>query len=447
MIICFPDLYLGSSVTKDTLSDFLHTLTQESYFPVDVDKATIKALDAFSRHGDAYTRFLGPEDYKDLLTTTAGGYYGVGLELAPKKEDAEHLVILKVLPEGPAYKAGVKIYDKIIAIDGTAVGSLSTEECLKKLRGEKQYAPVTLTIMRNAKILTLSIKRDSLSMNSTWSAYLPEQKIAYCHIQLFNQQTPLHLRNTLEKGLKKKPFGIIIDLRNNGGGSLQAAVECAALFLPRTSLVAYTKNRHGVILRNYVTSTSPMITQALPIFILVNQFTASAAEILAKSLSIYSRTASKENGISPYIFLVGTHTFGKGSVQDVVPIGVDCALKLTTALYYLSDNTSIQDAAVKPDFIVKQRYPASKELKELHTLYGPEKAPSKRKNSSQLLDYESLTLKALTKDHQVLSALDFIQLVHLGITISPTSVATHSKALAWITNNSAFSHKLTAESL
>ena len=429
------------------MSDVLHTLTRESYFPVDVDKATVKALDAFSRHTDKYTRFLGPDDYKDLLTTTAGGYYGVGLELAPKKEDGEHLVVLKVMPDGPAYKAGIKTYDNIIAIDGTSVSSLTTEESLKKLRGEKQYAPVSLTIIRNAKVLTITIKRDTLSMNSTWSAYLPEQKIVYCHIQLFTHQTPLHLKNALEKGLKKKPSGIIIDLRDNGGGSLQAAVECAALFLPRNSLVVYTKNRNDVVVNNYFTTTAPLITQALPIFILVNQFTASAAEILAKSLSIYSQKASKESLVSPYIFLVGTQTFGKGSVQDVLPIGTDCALKLTTALYYLSDNISIQNKGVTPDFVVKQRYPASKELKELQKAYGPEQTPTPQKKNPQPLDYESLTLKALTKDLQVLSTLNFIQLLHLGISISPASVATHSKALAWISNNSAFSHKLTAESL
>ena len=442
LLLFFP--LLSSALTKDTFLEVVQTVTRESYFPLDIEQATIKALDAFTRHCDTYTRFLGPDDYKELLATTAGGYYGVGLEIAPKTEDQDYLLILQVKPDGPAAKAGLKFQDKIIAIDNTSIRHLSLEESLKKLRGEKKHSAVSLTLIRAGKQFTITLKRDTYLMNTTWSAYLPDQKITYCHISLFTHTTATSLKNILEKSVKQKAAGIIIDLRDNSGGSLQAAVNCAAHFLPRNSQVVYTKNRNDVIINKYFTSSAPLIMHQIPIFILVNQNTASAAEVLAKSLSIYSQEVKPGSTVSPYTFILGTKTFGKGSVQDVLPIGNNCALKLTTALFYLTDNNTIHGTGISPDLKVTQKDSLSRTA-EISTLPG-EKVSRFENKSTQPLDYESERLKALSKDHQILSAVSFIQLLNLGMTVSSSQISTHESALQWLKDHSSFAQKLRAES-
>jgi carboxyl-terminal processing protease len=235
-------------VISDTITEVLTTIRQEAYYsfdPFDVKKATVKALDTFSRQIDDHTRFLGPEAYKELLSSTSGDYYGIGIELGPKKDDEDFLMILQVKPGSPAEKVGIKRYDKILGIDGAPIGPEAIEDNIIKLRGTKRFEPVTLTIARDTKILTLKPKRDLMQSNDSWSAYLPDQRIIYCHISLFTRQVTHQVERFLQKGLRYKPQGIIIDLRDNSGGLLQAAVDCAGLFLPTGTAVVSIKNNKG----------------------------------------------------------------------------------------------------------------------------------------------------------------------------------------------------------
>ena len=441
-------LVLGTSVRcdyeylSDTLSEVMQAITKDAYFPVDMQKASIKALDTFSKHVDEYTRFLGPQEYKELLATTNGGYYGIGIELGPKKDDEEFLMIVKVADGGPAQKAGIKRYDKILAIDSTQVGPHSMEDNLKKIRGDKDSSSVSLTIMRDNKPQTISVKREHLPTKSSWCAYLPQQKIIYCHIGLFTHQIAQDVEKALKKGLKKKPRGIILDLRDNGGGVLHAAVDCAALFLPKYSHIVSTKNRTGKVLNRYSTSTKPIMPNRIPVMILVNQYTASSAEILAKALKIHSA----QQLLSPYYYIVGTQTYGKGSVQDVRPIGSECALKLTTALYYLPDGSSIQNKGVTPDIIIKQKYPESEEIKLLNRLYRQQKVPLKVP-SFKMLDHDTRRLKALKKDHQITCACNLIMLLDQAKQSNPQAIATHKKGLTWLKEHYVIPKKIKAEVL
>ncbi len=418
----------GTSIAKtpelvsDTISEVFHAINTESYYPLDIKKATIKALDTFSKQVDEYTRFLGPEAYKELLSSTSGDYYGIGIELGPKK-DEDFLMILQVKPGSPAEKVGIKRYDKILGIDGTPIGSEPIEDNIKKLRGTKRYEPVTLTIARNNKILTLKPKRDLMQTNTSFCAYLPEQRIIYCHISLFTHAVASHIRTSLQK-TPRNTRGIILDLRDNTGGVLKAAVDCAGLFLPKGTPIVSIKNNQDKVLETYSTTSKPLMPK-VPIIILVNQYTASSAEILARALQCYSETGK----LSPFVFVVGTQTYGKGSIQDVRPIGSDCALKLTTAMYYMPDNTTIEKRGVTPDIIIKQRYPASEELKRLNKLYSPHKVT--RKLSVQRQDLDTLRLKVLKKDHQILSACNILMLLDQA----PKSITTHGKALSWLRKN------------
>ena len=419
IIICkTPEL------VSDTISEVFHAISTESYYPLDIKQATIKALDTFSRQVDEYTRFLGPEAYKELLSTTSGDYYGIGIELGPNKDDEDFLLILQVKPGSPAEKVGIKRYDKILGIDGSPIGTETIDEDIKKLRGTKRYEPVNLTVARDKKILTLNPKRDLMQLNSSWCAYLPEQRIIYCHISLFTQQVAPHISSSLKKGLRNAR-GIILDLRDNSGGVLRSAVDCAGLFLPKGTSVVSIKNKLDKTLETYTTTTNPLVPK-LPIIIIVNQYTASSAEILTRALQYYS----EQGVLSPHVFVVGTQTYGKGSIQDIRPIGSDCALKLTTALYYMPDNTAIEKVGVTPDMIIKQRYSATEELKRLNKLYSNHKG-KRTLTSNKPVDMDALRLKALKKDHQILSACNCIMLIDMV----PKNITSHSKSLLWLRKN------------
>ncbi len=169
--------------------------------------------------------------------------------------------------------------------------------------------------------------------------------------------------------------GIILDLRRNPGGILQSAIAMSALFVDKNSLVAVTKDNKRKVVDKYFTTTEPILKTDVPIFILIDNFTASAAEILAGSLRYHSMQSYEKKGKKGrnlLVFLVGTATFGKGSVQEVIPISNGCALKLTTMLYYLPDDLSIQATGIEPDFLIKPKLVPVDELRWINEMYGKE---------------------------------------------------------------------------
>ena len=445
------------SAWSKTMAEVFHTVKRECYFPVETEKAMIKALDAFTQQADAHSRFLGPAEYKELLKTTSGEFYGVGVELGPKQDGDATLTILSVKPGGPAHKEGVQKYDKIIAIDGTPVSSLTIEECVNTLKGNKRYSPVKLDIIRDKKALSFTLTRDAIPEESCWCCYFPQQRIVYCAITLFTQQLIQQLEHALTKGIAKNPKGIIIDLRDNAGGVLQAAVDCAGLFLARQSIVVSTKGRNNRIINQYHTNRKPLVKLDVPIIILVNNETASSAEILAQSLKIHSQQGRKVT--SAHIFIAGTPTFGKGSIQEIKPLSNNCALKITTGLYYLPDDTSIQEKGIQPDIEIKQKYPPSAEIRLLEKVHGKEQRmrdneKKRDKDKEQLTkkrvrkpsyDAQSRRLHLLKKDYQVHCACTMINVLDLGKRTAPREVATHEKALAWLNEHFACPKKMDAQ--
>ncbi len=455
----------GAQSWSQTMANVYHTVKKESYFPVQVNPAMIRALDAFAHEADEHASFLGPDDYKQLLTTTSGNFFGIGVELAPKKEDDEYAVVLNVKPSSPAEKEGLKRYDKIVAIDGTPVGTLSTTECINKLKGDKRYSAVTLDIIREKTgALKFIIQRDSIPEENCWCYYMPQQKILYCGLSLFTQQVPAQLEAALAKGLLKKPKGIILDLRDNAGGVLKSAVDCASCFLANRSLVVSTKGRNNRTIDQYFTQKEPLVRTDIPVIILVNNYTASSAEILAQALKIHSKKGrlvgrsirapqSTAHQLSPHIFILGTPTYGKGSVQEVKPVGNNCALKITTALYYLPDNTSIQEKGIMPDFVIKQKYPQSAELKLLEKMYGKEQKHHKKEQTPHKLpkrnhkDAHSQRMHALKKDYQVECACNLLLLLDLARSTVPQEVVTHEKAFHWLHDHFACPRSMIAQEI
>ena len=362
------DMYLWFS----SMAEALNIVNAKSYFPMTFEQAIVKSLDAFV-HMDEYSHFLSPKEYKELIKNTKGEFFGIGVILAQKRTEDDFLLILDIIPGSPAYNKGLQRYDKIIAIDETPIATLSAEEAINKLKGEIRHSTVTIDIIRNTKdLLSITLERDLIKENNISCYYLPQQKIAYCAISLFTQQIAEQLESSLAKILVKNPIGIIIDLRDNAGGVLQAAVDCASLFLPKESLIALTKDRNKNILQRFRTKKIPILTNFIPVFVIVNEYTASAAEILAGALKIHSSKLEYKRN-NPYIFLVGTKTFGKGSVQEIIPMNNSCALKITTCIYALPDNSCIQTKGITPDFTIEQKYPPTPEIKLISSLYGRER--------------------------------------------------------------------------
>lgn len=423
-----------------SLAETFHLVNNKCYFPVTVEDAMIKAIDAFV-HIDDYSHFLGPKDYKELLKTTSGEFYGIGVDLAPKKIEDDFLLVLDVIPESPAQIAGLKKYDKIIAIEDKTVGPLTIEEAVKKLQGDKRYSIVNITILRDSKtILPFALKRDLIQEKPIICYYLRNQNIFYCAITLFTQPIAEQLKDYLQKLLVKNPNpkGIILDLRDNIGGVLKSAVQCASLFLEKNSLIVTAKDRHEKIIEQWFTQNPSIVNNNIPIIILINNYTASAAEILAGALKIYSSKSDNQTKYNPYIFLLGTTTYGKGSVQEVIPVSNNCALKLTTCLYYLPDNSSIDSIGIEPDIFVEQKYPPNEDIKKLNKLFGREKATkkkhSKHNQNAHRAHSKIQKIELFKNDYQIQTAISTISLLNIALKHCSSNISTHKDSVIFLKN-------------
>jgi carboxyl-terminal processing protease len=224
-------------------------------------------------------------------------------------------------------------------------------------------------------MISVTITREIIQEQNSLCFYLPEQKIYYLSLNSFTQNSIKQIEELLKKSHNHSYKGLIIDMRFNTGGLLSAAIDIIGLFLPKGSLVVQTKGRENNNVQDYFTTRDPIVNSTLPIFILINNYTASAAEILAGCLQQHSISFAKQrNKQQLMVFLVGTRTFGKGSVQEVIPIGNDCAVKMTTALYFLPGDISIQGVGIEPDFEINRLVPQNEQIQWFAKSHGFEKS-------------------------------------------------------------------------
>jgi carboxyl-terminal processing protease len=366
--------------------------------------AILKAIGAFVGN-DPHSALLAPSEHKEILESTSGEFFGIGVAIAEKAPEEEFLAIMNTVLDGPAEKAGVKGGDKLIEIDGAALRGLSTAEATAKLKGPRNSV-VNIKVMRDGvtESLPFAIKRDVVKEQSTLSFYFKEHGIYYVHLNTFSNNAVTALEGLIKKAYKQKSKGLILDLRNNSGGLLTAAVDMASLFLDKGSLVVSTKDRDNKQLEEWRTTREPISSAAMPIIILINNFSASAAEILAGALKIHSQQMAQKNGSKQQripIILVGTKTFGKGSVQEVIPISNDCALKLTTALYFLPNDETIQGVGIEPDLLLERKFPPPNHMQWVSQVYGRESAlrnSIKVKGSEAKVDKETKDKKNTKKN-------------------------------------------------
>ncbi|NLG85245.1 MAG: S41 family peptidase [Firmicutes bacterium] len=289
---------------------------------------------------DPYTRYLDPTEYRELKLQTDGSFGGIGVIL---NHDGRQLVIMKVFPDSPGLKAGLRRGDIIKAINGRSTAKMSSEKAVTAIRGPAG-TKVTLTIFREeggkGRLLEVTITRANIKLPSVeWEIVKrpPVGKVAVITLAQFAERTAAELEEALEVADQAGVAGIVLDLRYNPGGLLDAAIAVASKFLD-DGVVMYMVGRNGVR-RPYYAEPHPQ--RHYPLVVLVNRWSASAAEIVAGAL--------KDRGVAT---LVGTKTFGKGVVQEVIPLGGGGALSVTVAEYLTAGGRSINKIGIVPDVVV-----------------------------------------------------------------------------------------------
>ncbi|QET02917.1 MULTISPECIES: S41 family peptidase [Cupriavidus] len=339
------------------MSDIFGQIKREYVEPVDDKKLLTEAVKGMVASLDPHSAYLDEKDFKELQEGTRGRFAGLGIEISQE----EGLVkVINPIEDTPAFRAGIQPGDLITRIDDKPVRGLPLEQAVKRMRGEPG-TKVTLTIYRKSEERTfpVSITRAEIRVQSVKTKML-DHDIGWIRLTSFQERTVADLGRKLTEMAQKNPNlkGVILDLRNNGGGVLQGAVGVAAAFLPEDATVVSTngqvpdaKRVYKASFNNYRLSSLeddplkdlPPLFKKIPMVVLTNAYSASASEIVAGALQDHHRA-----------LIMGKTTFGKGSVQTVRPLTNDTGIKLTIAYYYTPTGKSIQAKGIRPDVPVDQ---------------------------------------------------------------------------------------------
>ncbi len=329
----------GGNATYEKLKIFAAILNEieEKYVEEqDPQKLIYGAINGMVRVLDPHSAFLTQEEYKELRIETKGEFGGIGIEITIRDGT---LTVVSPIEDTPAYRAGLQAGDRIIKIDGQITKDMNLTDAVKLIRGPKGEE-VVLTILREgeARLIDVPIIRDIIRIQSVKWKNIGED-IAYIRVLAFQDRTDSKLKQAVsETGIGTKPLkGLILDLRNNPGGLLDQAVRVTDAFLD-TGIIVSTKGRMKNQDMTFHASPELSVPTDLPMIVLVNQGSASGSEIVAGALQDHQRAV-----------ILGTRTFGKGSVQTIIPLDDDSGLRLTTALYYTPGGRSIQAEGIVPD--------------------------------------------------------------------------------------------------
>lgn len=389
----------------ELLTEVIRTIEKSYVEPQESEKLIHGAIKGMVQSLDPHSSFLSKEEHQDLLIETKGSFSGVGIEITVRDN---FLTVVSPIEGTPAYKAGIQAGDKIIKIDGKATADMTLPEAVRSIRGERG-SKVNLTIMRDKadKPLDFTLTRDLIPIKSVRS-YLLTPEIAYCRISNFQSKTAKDLSTALEEVEKERSLrGLILDLRNNPGGLLSQAIEVSDLFL-NAGVIVITKGRDSSQ-DLQATAHKEKAERTYPIIVLVNGGSASAAEIVAGALQDNKRA-----------LILGSKTFGKGSVQTIIPLSNGSGLRLTTARYYTPSGRSIQASGITPDIELKFVPPPDegkedtgvlreKDLKGHMQNQHEQVQPSENEKTDEEKETEKRVKTLLERDNQVRSALQLLQ--------------------------------------
>src|SRR5258707_4014169 len=324
--------------------------------PVEDKKLITEAINGMLTGLDPHSAYLDQEAFKELQVGTQGQFGGLGIEVG--MEDG-FVKVISPIEDTPAFKAGIKPNDLIIKLDDTPVKGMSLNDAVKRMRG-KPNTSITLTISRKGESapIVVTLTRSVIRVQSVKSKII-EPGYGWVRVSQFQEATTENMVKQLSQMFKENPNlkGLVLDLRNDPGGLLHGAVAISAAFLPTKALVVSTDGRAEDAKRKFfanpedyargsrgedVLKSLPAAVKTVPMVVLVNGGSASASEIVAGALQDHKRAT-----------VVGTPTFGKGSVQTILPLGNNTAIKLTTARYYTPSGRSIQAKGIVPDVVVE----------------------------------------------------------------------------------------------
>ena len=322
--------------------------------PVSDKKLIEQAISGMVSSLDPHSNFLDDAAFKDLRTTTTGKFGGIGIEIGT--EDG-FIKVVTPIDETPAARAGFRSGDLITKVDGESTRGLTTTKAVELMRGVPG-TKVKLEVFRkdDRSTQTHTLTREQIKIQGV-KAKVIEPGITFVRVRMFNETTVQDVARVLIEQNTQSPLkGVVLDLRNNPGGLLDAAVGLSAMFLPKDALVVYTEGRMEGSRTRYLASkefysrrggdslaNAPDILKTVPIVVLINGGAASASEIVAGALQDHKRAT-----------VMGTTTFGKGSVQNIIPLSATTGVKLTTSRYFTPNGRSIQGTGIEPDVLIDQ---------------------------------------------------------------------------------------------
>ena len=391
----------------DVFASVLEHVENSYVESVDERDLVYGAVDGLVGRLDAHSSFMRPDAFRAMREETSGEFDGLGIELTVREGQ---LTVVTPLADSPGERAGIRPGDRILSIDGTATKEMTLAEAIRRMKGPAG-SRVSLEILREgfAAPQTLPLVRDRIRMQSVeWRVLDPERAYAYVRVKAFQERTDRSLRRALDDAraaVKGDVRGLVLDLRNNPGGLLDQAVRVSDAFLPAGVIVSTEgRGRRNVeVERAHEKDTEP----AYPIIVLVNRGTASASEIVAGALQDHGRAV-----------IMGTQTFGKGSVQTIIELEDGSGLKLTVARYFTPKHRSIQELGITPDVVVADAAPVAR---------GEDGMPTERDLKRHLKgDATVVPAAAPLDDYQLRTALDYLRAVDIlkaSLDASPRGVS------------------------
>ena len=384
----------GGYQSLETFANILAIVQRNYVKEVATEKLVDGAIEGMLASLDPHSGYLTEDAYRELQTETEGRFGGLGIEITVRNGV---LTVISPIEDTPAARAGVQPGDQIVGIDDQSTEELGLSDAVKQLRGPRGSS-VTISVRRKGheKLLKFTIVRDVIEISSV-RAYVLEEGFLYARIAQFQDRTSDNLKAALAKNQPdgEAVKGLVLDLRNNPGGLLSQAVGVSDLFLD-SGLIVYTDGRLTQQKQKFSASRENSRT-GFPMVVLVNGGSASASEIVAGALQDHKRA-----------LVLGTQTFGKGSVQTILPLDGRSALRLTTAEYFTPNGRLIHETGIRPDIVMERSAPPPSGAVEGTQAKSPDAAPASEDPGRRPVDLDC-TVQRLKGDPQVGRALELLK--------------------------------------
>ena len=390
----------------DSFMSVMELINSQYVEPIKEKDAIYGAIKGMLEELDPHSSYFSAEEFKSFQEGTSGSFGGLGITISMKDGN---ITVLNALEDTPAWKAGIKGGDIIAKINEEPTSNMTLDGAVKLMRGEAG-TKLKITIIRKSadKPLDFELTRAIIKIKSVKSDFV-DGNMGYIRLSQFQENSYEEMAQAIKKFEKAKVKGIILDLRNNGGGLLKEAVDITSIFLPSNKTIVFTRDRakHE---EHYKTQKVRVKNETIPMVVIINEWSASASEIVAGALQDYKRA-----------IVVGKSSFGKGSVQSIIPLRDGSAVKLTTSRYYTPLARSIQGVGIKPDIEVNpgyieygEDYFVFKEKDLSGHLKGENEDSEKESKKAKELTTEELIEKSTTilppkEDLQYISAVQLLK--------------------------------------